>query len=179
MLEELANGVGAVYLEAVISTAELLQQAEIMKCRADEQQLDIERLSGLSPQLVGPEEDAMRVVEEERSAELMEEPGCLPRELCVWNFGLHFLELQRRGRNRQNDLRAPEGGSCVCHRYVRGFDRRVAGLKVVCRFHSSFPRTKVSGVPSSGLTKMTSFGSRLGVSNDRKTTGSSRILGSA
>jgi transposase len=42
-----------------------------------------------------------------------------------------------------------------------------------------FCRTKLSGVPSSGLTKMTSFGSRLGVSNERKTTGSSRSLGRA
>src|SRR5216683_5015458 len=97
VLKELPNGACTVYFEPVISTAELLQQAKIMKCRADEQQLDIERLSGLSSQLVGPEEDAMRVVEEERSAELMEEPGCLPRQLCVWNLGLYFLELLVRG----------------------------------------------------------------------------------
>ena len=108
VLKELPNGVCTVYFEPVISTAELLQQAKIMKCGADEQQLDIERLSGLSSQLVGPEEDAMRVVEEERSAELMEEPGCLPRQLCIRNLGLYFLELQRWGRNRQNDLRPPE-----------------------------------------------------------------------
>jgi hypothetical protein len=47
VLKELANGVGAVYLEPVIIAAELLQQTEIMKRRADEQQLSIERLSCL------------------------------------------------------------------------------------------------------------------------------------
>ena len=39
VLKELANGVGAVDLEPVIIAAEFLQQAEIMKCRADKQQL--------------------------------------------------------------------------------------------------------------------------------------------
>jgi hypothetical protein len=63
VLKELANGVGAVHLEPVIIAAELLQQTEIMKRRADEQQLSIEWLSSLSPKLVGPEEDTMRVVE--------------------------------------------------------------------------------------------------------------------
>jgi hypothetical protein len=33
------------------------------------------------------------VVEEQRRAELVEEPGCFPRELCVRNSGLYFLEL--------------------------------------------------------------------------------------
>jgi hypothetical protein len=47
VLKELANGVGAIYLEPVIIAAELLQQTEIMKHRADEQQLSIERLSSL------------------------------------------------------------------------------------------------------------------------------------
>src|SRR5713226_4994718 len=47
VLKELANGIGAVYLKPVMSAAEFLQQAEIMKCRADEQQLSIERLSCL------------------------------------------------------------------------------------------------------------------------------------
>src|SRR5271156_113519 len=44
---------------------------------------------------------------------------------------------------------------------------------------SSFPRMNVSGVPSAGFTKMMSLGSRLGVSMARKTTGASRMLGSA
>jgi hypothetical protein len=47
VLKELANGVGAVYLEPVIIAAELLQQTEIMKRCADEQQLNIEPLSCL------------------------------------------------------------------------------------------------------------------------------------
>src|SRR5271163_2403783 len=150
-----------------------------MKCRADEQQLDIERLSGLSSQLVGPEEDAMRVVEEERSAELMEESGRLASQQRVWNIPLYSLELQRRSRNGQNDPGSSKSRPCVCRPWVKGSDRRVAGLDVFCGFHSSLLCTKLSGVPSSRLTKMTSFGSRLGVSNERKTTGASRILGSA
>ena len=93
MLEELANGIRAVYLEPVILAAELLQQAEIMKRRADEQQLSIELLSCLPSQLIGPEEDTMRVVEEQRRAELVEEPGCFPSQLSVRNSGLYFLEL--------------------------------------------------------------------------------------
>jgi hypothetical protein len=39
---------------------------------ADEQQFSIERISCLPSQLVGPEEDTMRVVEEQRRAELSE-----------------------------------------------------------------------------------------------------------
>ena len=93
MLEELANGVGAVYLEPVIIATEVLQQTEIMKRRANKQQLSIERLSGLPSQLVGPEEDTMRVVEEQRRAELVEEPGCFPSQLSVQNPGLYLLEL--------------------------------------------------------------------------------------
>jgi hypothetical protein len=80
-------------LEPIISAAEPLQQAQIMKCRAHEQQLSIKYLSCLSSQFIRPEEDTMRVIEEQRGAELMEEPGCLRRQLCVWNSGLCFLEL--------------------------------------------------------------------------------------
>ena len=93
VLKELANGVGAVYLEPVIIAAELLQQTKIMKRRADEQQLSIELLSCLPSQLIGPEEDTMRVVEEQRRAELVEEPGCFPSQLSVRNPGLCVLEL--------------------------------------------------------------------------------------
>ena len=35
----------------------------------------------------------MRVVEEQRRAELVEEPGCFPSQLSVRNSGLCFLEL--------------------------------------------------------------------------------------
>jgi hypothetical protein len=44
-LKELPNGVCAVHFEPVISAAEFLQQAEIMKCAVDEQQFIIECLS--------------------------------------------------------------------------------------------------------------------------------------
>ena len=93
VLKELANGVGAVYLEPVTFAAELLQQTEIMKRRADEQQLSVEHLPCLPSQLIGPKEDTMRVVEEQRRAELVEEPGCFPSQLSVWNSGSCFLEL--------------------------------------------------------------------------------------
>jgi hypothetical protein len=112
-LKELANGVGAVYLEPVIFAAELLQQTEIMKCGADEQQFDIECLSCLLSQLIGPEEDPMRVIEEQGCTELMEEPGCFPSYLSVRNSRLHFLELRCWRRNRQNDLGRAESRSRV------------------------------------------------------------------
>jgi hypothetical protein len=48
-LKELPNGVCAVHFEPVISAAEFLQQAEIMKCRADEQQFIVECLSVCRP----------------------------------------------------------------------------------------------------------------------------------
>jgi hypothetical protein len=82
-LKELPNGVCAVHLEPVISAPESVQQAEIMKCRADEQQFNIECVSCLSSQLISPEEDPMRVVEEQGCTELMEEPGCLPSQLRI------------------------------------------------------------------------------------------------
>jgi hypothetical protein len=60
---------------------------------ADEQQFSVELLSCLPSQLIGPEEDTMRVVEEQRRAELVEEPVA-SRVSCVsgtpgcsfWNF---------------------------------------------------------------------------------------------
>jgi len=113
VLKELANGIGAVYFEPVIIAAELLQQTEIMKRRAYEQQLSIEPLSCLPSHLIGPEEDTMRVVEEQRRAELVEEPGRFPSQLSVRNSGSCFLELQCWRRNRQNDLRPPESRSRV------------------------------------------------------------------
>src|SRR5216683_4387608 len=90
-LKELPSGVCAVHLEPVISATEFLQQAEIMKCRADEQQFSIECLSCLSSQLIGPEEVPMRVVKEQGCTELTEEPDCLPSQLRVWNPGLYLL----------------------------------------------------------------------------------------
>ena len=64
-LKELPNGVCAVHFEPVISAAEFLQQAEIMKCSADEQRFIIECLSCLSSQLIGPEEDPMMLGSEQ------------------------------------------------------------------------------------------------------------------
>src|SRR6202048_4085734 len=71
MLEELANCVRAVNLEAIVSTRELLQKAHVVEGRTEKEQLLIILLAGLTAQLVCPEEDAMGVVEQQRSAEFM------------------------------------------------------------------------------------------------------------
>jgi hypothetical protein len=71
MLEELANGVRAVNLEAIVGARELLQKAHVVEGRTEKEQLLIILLAGLTAQLVCPEEDAMGVVEQQRSAEFM------------------------------------------------------------------------------------------------------------
>jgi hypothetical protein len=48
VLKELPKGVCTIYLEPVVSTAEPLQQAKVMKRCTDEQELHVERLSCLS-----------------------------------------------------------------------------------------------------------------------------------
>jgi hypothetical protein len=64
MFEELANGVRAVNLEAIVGTRELLQKAYVVKGRADKEQLLIILLAGLTARLVRPKEGATRVVEQ-------------------------------------------------------------------------------------------------------------------
>jgi hypothetical protein len=93
MLEELTHCVRAINFKPVIGAPELLEQAEIMKGRTDKQELHIELLAGLAAHFVGPEEGTMRMVEQERCAELSQQTGCLARQLAVWNAGFHVLEL--------------------------------------------------------------------------------------
>ncbi len=69
MLKELTDRVRTVDFETVSGTTELLKQTQIVEGSADEHKLHIELLSRLAPHLVRPEEDAMRMVEQQRRAE--------------------------------------------------------------------------------------------------------------
>jgi hypothetical protein len=64
MFEELADGVRAIDFKSIVCTAELLQQAHVMKCGADKQELRIIFFPRLPAKLISPEKDAVRVVEE-------------------------------------------------------------------------------------------------------------------
>jgi hypothetical protein len=92
----LAHCIGAVHFEAVASAAEGFQQAPNMKRRADKQQFRIIRLAGLTAPFIGPEEDTVRVIDEQRCAELVEQTGGLARQLAVGNPGRQLLELLLR-----------------------------------------------------------------------------------
>ena len=72
MFEELADGVRAVNFKAICRAAELLQQAQIVECGTDKQKLYVEFFPCLPAKLVGPEEDPVRVVKQQRRAELPE-----------------------------------------------------------------------------------------------------------
>jgi hypothetical protein len=62
MFDELANGVRAVNLEAIVGTREPLQKAHVVEGRADKEQLLIILLAGMTARLVRPKEGAMGVV---------------------------------------------------------------------------------------------------------------------
>jgi hypothetical protein len=64
MFEELANGVRAVNLEAIVGTRELLQKSHVVEGRADKEQFLIILLAGLTARLVRPKEGAMGVVKQ-------------------------------------------------------------------------------------------------------------------
>jgi hypothetical protein len=83
MFEELADGVRAVHLKAIGLAAELFQQAKVMEGGADKEKLDVEFFPGLPAELIGPEEDAVRVVDEQRRAEFPEKSGRLASQLSV------------------------------------------------------------------------------------------------
>ena len=61
--------------------------------------------------------------------------------------------------------------------FVDGIHPKTAGYAVMEKALSAVVWMKVSGVPSAGLTKTTSLGSRRGVSTAKTTKGSSRISG--
>ncbi len=96
MFEELADGVRTINFKAIGGAAELLQQTKIMECSADKQKLDIEFFSCLPTKLICPEEDAVRVVEEQSRAELPEKSGGLASQLSIGDSILYALKLRRR-----------------------------------------------------------------------------------
>jgi hypothetical protein len=105
VLKKLPNRIGAVNLESVIGTAKSLQQTEIVKCRADKQQLHIEFLPCLLSQFIGPEKDPMRVVKEQGCAELVKKSRRFSSQLRIRNAGLNLLELQCGSWDHFNNLR--------------------------------------------------------------------------
>ena len=64
-----------------------------MECSRNEQDFRVERFAGLPAELIGPEEDAMGMIEEEWRAEFPKEAGGLARQLAVRNARLHTLEI--------------------------------------------------------------------------------------
>ena len=70
MLEKLANGIRAVDLETVCLAAEPLQKSKVMERGTDEKQFRVKVLFSLTALFVGPEEDAMGVIEEKRRTQL-------------------------------------------------------------------------------------------------------------
>jgi hypothetical protein len=96
MFEELADGVRTIDFKAIGRAAELRQQAKIMECSADKQKLCIEWLPCLPAKLVRPEEDAVRVVEQQRRAELPEKAGRLASQLTIRDSIFYALKLRRR-----------------------------------------------------------------------------------
>src|ERR1700676_5656209 len=95
MFEEQADGVRTIDFKAIGCAAELLQQAKIMECGTDKQNLHIKRFPCLPAELICPEEDAVRVVEEQRGAELSEKSGSLASQLTIRDSILHMLKLRR------------------------------------------------------------------------------------
>src|SRR5260370_28876905 len=83
MFEELADGVRTINFKAIGGAAELLQQAKIMECSADKQKLDIEFFPSLPAKLICPEEDAVRVGEEQSPAELPGKARIPPSQLSI------------------------------------------------------------------------------------------------
>src|SRR5258708_12228770 len=108
MFEELADGVRTINFKAIGGAAELLQQAKIMECSADKQKLDIEFFACLPAKLICPEEDAVRVVEEQSRAELPEKSGGLASQLTIGDSILYALKLRRRCWYRENFLGPPK-----------------------------------------------------------------------
>jgi len=113
MLQELAGGIRAVNLKAVGGAAELLQQAKVMECGANKQELHIEFFTRLPAKLICPEEDAVGVVEEQRCAELPEKSGRLASQLRIGYPVLYMLKLCLRGWNRKNYLGPSKGRPCL------------------------------------------------------------------
>jgi len=93
MFEKLTHSIRTVYFKTIRRTAELLEQSEVVECGTDEDELRIERLACLPTKLVRPEEDAMRMVKEERRNEFPKQAGCFASQLSVRNPSLHVLKF--------------------------------------------------------------------------------------
>src|ERR1700736_6490372 len=83
-----------------------------MECGADKQNLRIKVFPCLPAKLICPEEDAVRVVEEQRCAEFPEKSGSLARQLTIRDSILYVLKLRRWCWYRENDLGPPKRRLC-------------------------------------------------------------------
>jgi hypothetical protein len=115
--EELADGVRTINFKAIGGAAELLQQAKIMECGADKEKLHIEFFPCLPAKLVCPEEDPVRVVEQERRAELPQKSARLASQLTIRDSIFYALKLRRRCWYRENCFGPPKRGPCL-HRHL-------------------------------------------------------------
>src|SRR6202051_2317213 len=125
MFEELADGVCTIDFKAISLATVLFQQAKIMECGADKQNLHIKFFPCLPAKLICPEEDAVRVVEEQRCAELSEKSGSLASQLTIRDSILYVLKLRRWGWYRENRLGPPKRRSCL-RRLTEGGRAQVA-----------------------------------------------------
>src|ERR1700738_2503863 len=132
MFEELADGVRTINFKAIGRAAELLQQAKIMECSADKQKLYIEFFPCLPAKLICPEEDAVRVVEQQRRAELSEKAGRLASQLTIRDYILEGLKRRRRFWYRENYL----GPRKRRHRLHRLTDGGCIGFHISPHIHS-------------------------------------------
>ena len=93
MFEKLTSRIRTVYFKTIRGAAKRLEQSEVVECGTDEDKLRIERLACLPTKLVRPEEDAMRVVKEQRRTEFPKQAGCFAGELSVRNASLQVLKV--------------------------------------------------------------------------------------
>src|SRR5467141_3418045 len=121
LFEKQTSRIGTVHFKTIRRAAELLEQSEVVECGTDEDELRIERLACMPSKLVRPEEDAMRMVEEQRRTEFPKQAGGFAGQWSVRNPSLHVLKFWCGGRNRQNDLWAAEGRRVlrVARRHLR------------------------------------------------------------
>src|SRR4029077_19710991 len=113
MFQKLKNKICTVYFKTIRRTAKLLEQSEVVECGTDEDKLRIELLACLPRKLVRPEEDAMRMVKEQRRTEFPKQAGCFAGKLSVRDPSLHGLKFWGGGRNWQNDLWGAEARRVV------------------------------------------------------------------
>src|SRR5260370_41875846 len=90
-----------------------------MECSADKQKLYIEFFPCLPAKLICPEEDAVRVVKEQRRAELPEKSGRLASQLTIRDSIFYALKLRRWCWYRDNYFGPPKRRPCL-HRLTDG-----------------------------------------------------------